>query len=93
MVDKFNEDIRVKIPAILTLTRLGYKYISLKDSKWDIETNIFTDIFIKSLRKLNPKISDAEIKKLIATIGVELDNDDLGNFDNIYTAMYSCLCG
>ena len=78
MVDKFNEDIRVKIPAILTLTRLGYNYISLKDSKWDIETNIFTDIFIKSLRKLNPKISDAEIKKLIATIGVELDNDDLG---------------
>lgn len=24
----FNEDTRVKIPAILTLTRLGYKYLS-----------------------------------------------------------------
>jgi type I restriction enzyme, R subunit len=78
MVQKFNEDIRVKIPAILTLTRLGYDYISLKDSKWDIETNIFTDIFISSLKKLNTKISDSEIKKLIATIGVELENEDLG---------------
>jgi len=78
MVDKFNEDIRVKIPAILTLTRLGYKYLSLKNSKWDSETNIFTDLFINSLKKLNSKISDTEIKKLIATIGVELDNDDLG---------------
>ncbi len=41
----FNEDTRVKIPAIITLTRLGYKYLSLKDAKWDEETNIFTDIF------------------------------------------------
>ena len=78
MATKFNEDIRVKIPAILTLTRLGYEYISLKESKWNLETNIFNDIFIKSLKKINPKISDAEIKKLIATIGVELENEDLG---------------
>ncbi|GHV41110.1 hypothetical protein AGMMS49546_16310 [Spirochaetia bacterium] len=28
----FNEDTRVKIPAILTLTRLGYGYLSLKDA-------------------------------------------------------------
>lgn len=78
MTNVFNEDIRVKIPAILILTRLGYNYISLKTSKWDIETNIFSDIFIKNLRKLNPKISDSEIKKLIVTIGVELENDDWG---------------
>ena len=28
--NKFNEDSRVKIPAILHLMRLGYKYLSLK---------------------------------------------------------------
>ena len=37
----FNEDTRVKIPAILTLTRLGYKYLSLKDRQdIDPKTNI-----------------------------------------------------
>ena len=36
----FNEDTRVKIPAILTLTRLGYKYLSLKGANIDEETNI-----------------------------------------------------
>lgn len=41
----FNEDTRVKIPAILTLTRLGYKYLSLKGADIDEETNIFLDIF------------------------------------------------
>ena len=42
----FNEDTRVKIPAILTLTRLGYDYISLKGrTDIDPETNIFKDIF------------------------------------------------
>ena len=28
---QFNEDSRVKIPTILHLMQLGYKYISLKD--------------------------------------------------------------
>lgn len=32
---KFNEDSRVKIPAILHLTRLGYSYLSLKELEWD----------------------------------------------------------
>lgn len=47
----FNEDTRVKIPAILTLTRLGYDYISLKGrDDIDQETNIFKDIFFKNIR-------------------------------------------
>lgn len=29
---KFNEVSRVKIPVILTLTRMGYDYISLKNA-------------------------------------------------------------
>ena len=50
----FNEDTRVKIPAIITLTRLGYKYLSLKNAKWDNETNIFTDIFSQSIKIMLP---------------------------------------
>ncbi len=49
---KFNEDSRVKIPTILHLMRLGYKYLSLKDPQliWDESTNIFTDLFHKSIK-------------------------------------------
>ena len=38
---KFNEDSRVKIPTILHLMQLGYKYLSLKDPAvtWDESTN------------------------------------------------------
>ena len=53
---KYNEDTRVKIPSILHLTRLGYKYLSLKNSNWDINTNIFTDIFKSSIEKINQTI-------------------------------------
>lgn len=28
---KHNEDLRVKIPALIHLTRLGYEYLSLKE--------------------------------------------------------------
>ena len=50
---KFNEDTRVKIPSILHLTRLGYKYLSLKNTSWDENTNIFKDIFIASIKNIN----------------------------------------
>ena len=76
----FNEDTRVKIPAIITLTRLGYKYLSLKNAKWDNETNIFTDIFSQSIKKINKdtNLSDDDIRRLLQDINLELDNDDLG---------------
>ncbi|NQV89245.1 MAG: type I restriction endonuclease subunit R [Parcubacteria group bacterium] len=73
-----NEDTRVKIPAILHLCGLGYKYLSLKESKWDPETNIFTDIFSDSIKKINEGIEDDEVKKLYGRIGLILDNEDLG---------------
>jgi len=50
----FNENTRVKIPAILHLTRLGYEYVSLKNAAWDENTNIFTKIFDKSINRINP---------------------------------------
>ncbi len=34
----FSEDSRVKIPCILHLVRLGYRYLSLKAAVWDIDS-------------------------------------------------------
>ena len=45
----FNEDSRVKIPCILHLVRLGYHYLSLKEARWDKETNIFPELFFSSI--------------------------------------------
>jgi len=77
---KFNEDSRVKIPTILHLMRLGYKYLSLKDSKliWDESTNIFTDIFHASIKRINPALSDIEVKQCFDEVSLSLENEDLG---------------
>ena len=75
---KFNEDSRVKIPAIIHLTRLGYDYISLKDNNWDSSTNIFTDIFKSSVGKINPELSSSDLDRLIDKISLTLENEDLG---------------
>jgi len=72
-----NEDTRVKIPALLHLSRLWYKYISLKDSKWDIETNIFTDIFFESIKNINSWIDDDDIKRVFDKVSLSLENEDL----------------
>lgn len=75
---KFNEDSRVKLPAILHLTQLGYKYISLKTSIWDIETNIFTDIFKESITKINSNNSNLDVDRIYQDICLALENEDLG---------------
>ncbi len=77
---KFNEDSRVKIPTILHLMRLGYEYLSLKDPKssWDESSNIFTDIFHQSIKRINPAISDLEAKQCFDDVSLCLENEDLG---------------
>ena len=72
---KFNEDSRVKIPTILHLIRLGYEYLSLKEASWDIETNIFPDLFNEAISRLNPDIEADGITRLLE---LSLDNEDLG---------------
>ena len=74
----FNENTRVKIPAILHLCRLGYTYISLSNSKRDESTNIFTDIFTESLTRINEDIDQGDLKRVIEDISLALDNEDLG---------------
>jgi len=73
-----NEDSRVKIPSILHLMRLGYKYISLKNAQWDPENNIFTGIFKERLAFLNPHMEEDEINRFIEEVKLSLANEDLG---------------
>ena len=75
---KHNEDSRVKIPALIHLTRLGYKYLSLKNAVWDENTNIFSDVFIDSISKINPAISKSDCLRLLDEVSLLLDNEDLG---------------
>jgi type I restriction enzyme, R subunit len=74
----FSEDSRVKIPCILHLVRLGYGYLSLKDTTWDESTNIFTDVFHASIARINPGLEAADIDRLFTDIKLFLDNEDLG---------------
>ena len=75
---KFNEDSRVKIPAILHLCRLGYNYVSLNNAVWDTETNIFTEIFKESIVKINPDFDHDQAERLLVDITLLLSNEDLG---------------
>ncbi len=75
---KFTEDSRVKIPGILHLVRLGYQYLSLKNAVWDEETNIFPDIFRKSVTRINPSIEPDDIDRLLEDVKLTLDYEDLG---------------
>lgn len=75
---KFNEDSRVKIPTILHLIQLGYKYLSLKDANWDIKTNIFPDLFNEAISRLNQNIETDDVARLLEDVKLSLDNEDLG---------------
>jgi type I restriction enzyme R subunit len=74
----FNENSRVKIPTILHLCSLGYEYLPLSKAKWEISTNIFTEIFEENIRRLNPNMEGADFKILLENINLALDNEDLG---------------
>jgi type I restriction enzyme, R subunit len=75
---RFNEDSRVKIPTILHLTRLGFEYLSLKSAEWDIDSNIFSEIFIAALLRINPQTLRADAERQLAELKLSLDNIDLG---------------
>ncbi len=75
---KFNEDSRVKIPTILHLIRLGYEYLSLKNTEWNIDTNIFTSVFLESITKINEGLILDDANRLLDEVTLLLDNEDLG---------------
>jgi type I restriction enzyme R subunit len=58
--------------------RLGYQYLSLKGQNWDLDTNIFPDLFKTAMGKINPGIEEAEAGRLLDDVKLLLDNEDLG---------------
>ena len=76
-----NENSRVKIPALVHLTRLGYKYIKRKDcyGAYCPKTNIFKEILRDSINRLNgTALTEANIDSLVEELAIKLNTDDLG---------------
>jgi type I restriction enzyme R subunit len=74
-----NENSRVKIPALVHLTRLGYQYISLKETNdFDSETNIIKSIFQKRFLEINNTATINDFDKELQNIVLELGQNDLG---------------
>ena len=74
---KFNENTRVQVPAALHLCRLGYTYLD-NITEYDSKTNILTDVFLRSVQRLNPALSELQARQLLNEITLILDNNDLG---------------
>ena len=81
-MSKFNEATRVQMPAMVHLTRLGYKYfgkISEEDASkvYDPSTNILLEVFESQFVRLNPD-SAISAKQMLQDIRNDMKNDDLG---------------
>ena len=76
-----NENSRVKIPALIHLTRLKYDYLSLKQYNGGIcyKTNIFKSLFWAGINRINGcNLSEQEVDRLLEELTIKLSNDDLG---------------
>lgn len=78
----FNEATRVQMPALVHLSRLGYKYYGkitedMRGIKYDGDTNILLEVFKDQFKKLNPSYN-GEVEEVLKDIRQELENDDLG---------------
>lgn len=87
-----NENSRVKIPALVHFTRLGYKYISLKNYSGtgliDEDTNIFVDLLCAAIARINGiEFTIEDTIKLVSELKIILDNDDIGRA--FYTILLS----
>ena len=85
MAKVFSEDSRVKIPALVHFTRLGYQYRSLNDIRpqLDFETNIDTKALREAINRLNQMLlesplTDEEFKAILSELADILASDDLG---------------
>lgn len=74
----FNENSRVKIPALVHLGRLGYEYLSLKGAHWDPRSNIFPAVFEAAVLRINPQLRSPQIPALLDELGLSVNNPDLG---------------
>lgn len=71
----------MKIPALVHLTRLGYRYIKQKDCSgaYCPKTNIFKGILRDSINRLNgTALTEADVDSLVEELAIKLNTDDLG---------------
>ena len=79
---QFSEATRVQMPAMVHLTRIGYKYFGklsedMRGSVYDGDTNILLQVFENQFKKLNPG-HEGEYIQVLKDIRKELNDDDLG---------------
>lgn len=87
----FNENTRVQVPAALHLCKLGYTYLDDNDIMvYDRKTNILPDVFLRSVKHINPNASGEEISTLFSKIINISNNEDLGRE---FYALLSSNCG
>ena len=63
-----NENSRVKIPALVHFTRLGYQYISLKkyEGVVDSDTNILIDVLRDAINRINATaLTTEDVQKIV----------------------------
>jgi type I restriction enzyme R subunit len=77
-MNPFNENTRVKLPALMHLTRIGYTYRPVHSLQLDLETNIDTKTFAEKLHAFNSGITDDEIQLFLGKLRIMLGNEDLG---------------
>lgn len=78
----FNELTRVQMPAMIHLTKLGYRYFGKivkeqQNIEYDPDTNILINVFKESFKRLNPNYT-GNVEQVLRDIKQELDYDDLG---------------
>ena len=79
---QFSEATRVQVPAMVHLTRIGYKYFGklsedMRGIVYDGDTNILLQVFENQFKKLNPG-HEGEYIQVLKDIRKELNDDDLG---------------
>lgn len=73
------EDLHVKIPALIHLTRLGYRYLPRSAVSRDPETNILPGEFRPALERINRiSFTDSAFLRLLSDIRNSLDREDVG---------------
>ncbi len=80
MTNAKREDLQIKIPALLHLSRLGYEYLTRTQVRLrDRETNILTDRLLEAAERINGiRLTPEMSGSLMKDIRARLDAGDLG---------------
>lgn len=72
-----SENTRVQVSAALHLCKLDYNYLD-DITQFNGKTNILTDAFLSAIKRINPSLTKAECKSVLAKVLTAAAGDDLG---------------